>query len=274
MNPPKIDPNHRLAIFIDVDGTILEKGSQIAPSTITAIRAARAKGHLVFLSTGRSPLHIPDQVMNIGFDGIVGSGGGVAVVGDEMVIVNQFDPEEKRWLLNYFAERNIEWMGESTTKLFASPGLPKAMEPLRKEFPDWEEPVISPLHELGDGELLKVVIMSDDAERIETALKELADRFHVVTGTVPVPFGASGEMGPLGVNKGTTITKLLGILGIPHEDTIAIGDNWNDVEMFDAAGLSIAMGNAEPAIKERADDVTTDVLDNGIYNALTKYGII
>jgi len=270
----KINPNHRLAIFIDVDGTILAEAQHIAPSTIEAIRAARANGHLVFLSTGRSPNHIPDNVGEIGFDGIVGSGGGVAVVGDEIVITNRFTAEDKRWLLNYFQERDIEWFGETTDKLFASPGLDEAMKPLRSQFPNFEPPKYAPLHELQDDELLKVVIMSDDAKKINTALAELKDRYHVVTGTIPVPFGASGEFGPLGVNKGTTILNLLNMLGIPVEDSIAIGDNWNDIEMFEACGLSIAMGNSEPAIKALADEVTTDVLDDGIYNALKKHQII
>ena len=52
-------------VFIDVDGTILEHGSVIAPSTITAIRTARRNGHLVYLCTGRSDGDIHPDVRDI-----------------------------------------------------------------------------------------------------------------------------------------------------------------------------------------------------------------
>ena len=51
MTTPDLSPR---IVFIDVDGTILEHGSVIAPSTVSAIRAARRAGHLVYLCTGRS----------------------------------------------------------------------------------------------------------------------------------------------------------------------------------------------------------------------------
>lgn len=62
-------------VFIDVDGTILEHGSVIAPSTVSAIRRARSNGHLVYLCTGRSAGDIHPSVREIGFDGEITNGG-------------------------------------------------------------------------------------------------------------------------------------------------------------------------------------------------------
>jgi len=270
----QINPNQRLAIFTDIDGTILAEAKHIAPSTIEAIRAARANGHLVFVSTGRAHYHIPDVVLDIGFDGIIGSGGGVAVLGDEVVVVNRFTPEEKRWLLDYFARNEIEWFGETTERLYASPGLAEAMQPFYARFPDVTPREYAPMHELGDDQLVKAVVMSDDVAKVNMALSELSGKYHTVSGTIPVPIGANAEFSPAGINKGSTIKELLQIIGIPQSQSIAIGDNWNDIEMFAAAGLAIAMGNAVPGVKEHADDVTTSVLDNGIYNALKKHNVI
>jgi len=274
MASSKIDPQHQLAIFIDVDGTILADSQEIAPSTITAIRTARAKGHLVFLSTGRSPVHVPTNVAAIGFDGMVGSGGAIAVVNDEIVLLNAFTPAEQQWMVDYFDERGIHWVAETTSHMFASTGLAEVMQPIWESRTDIEFPKYEPAAELGAGDMIKVVVVSDDKERIETAFSELAEKFHAVTGTIPMPFGASCEFTPAGVNKGSTITELLQVLDIPKERTIAIGDNWNDIEMFEACGLAIAMGNSDPGVKEHADEVTTDVLDDGIYNALHRHHII
>ena len=55
---------------------------------------------------------------------------------------------------------------------------------------------------------------------------------------------------------------------------IGIGDSWNDAEMFDVVGTPVAMGNADPALKERAGNVTTDVLDDGVWNAFVELGLV
>ena len=56
-------------------------------------------------------------------------------------------------------------------------------------------------------------------------------------------------------------------MGIPQEDSVAFGDSANDQAMFRESGLRIAMGNGAPALKAQADYVTTDLHDDGIWNA-------
>ena len=56
--------------------------------------------------------------------------------------------------------------------------------------------------------------------------------------------------------------------------TLAIGDGMNDVEMFQAVDVAIAMGNAKEGLKELADYVTTDILEDGIYNAFRHFGLL
>lgn len=75
------------------------------------------------------------------------------------------------------------------------------------------------------------------------------------------------------MHKGAAILAILGHLGIDPADAIGVGDNWNDVEMFEVCGVSVAMGNAHDELKELADLVTTDVLDDGVANALRRLGL-
>lgn len=58
-----------------------------------------------------------------------------------------------------------------------------------------------------------------------------------------------------GVSKGTGLVKLAGILGIKPENTYAVGDNMNDIDMLKAAGHSYAVANSEQAVKDTADEV-------------------
>ena len=55
---------------------------------------------------------------------------------------------------------------------------------------------------------------------------------------------------------------------------MAFGDAQNDLDMIEYAGIGIAMGNAEECLKQIADDVTSDVDDDGVWNALEKYGLL
>ena len=75
-----------------------------------------------------------------------------------------------------------------------------------------------------------------------------------------------------GKDKGVAAT--LERLGIAPEEAIAFGDGENDLSMFAAVGTSVAMGNAWDSVKAAASYVTTDVDDDGIYNAAVHFGLM
>ena len=70
-------------MFFDIDGTLLDGGKFIPPSTIEAIHSARKKGNKAFICSGRSLSMLPKPVLDIGFDGIVCGGGTYISVGDK-----------------------------------------------------------------------------------------------------------------------------------------------------------------------------------------------
>lgn len=74
-----------------------------------------------------------------------------------------------------------------------------------------------------------------------------------------------------GVTKWSGIAELAQHLGIPGERIMVFGDNENDLEMLQKAGISVAMGNAEPEIKAVAKHVTDTNDQEGIYTFLSKY---
>lgn len=82
------------------------------------------------------------------------------------------------------------------------------------------------------------------------------------------------ERSPRGVHKGAAIGAILERLDIDPADAIGVGDNWNDAEMFEVRGTAIAMGNALDGVKALADQVTTSIDDDGIWNAFERNRLI
>lgn len=263
----------RRAVFLDVDGTIMQNGRYIPPSAIDAIRAARANGHLLFLSTGRGMAELVGPIWDIGFDGAVTNGGSFAAVGDEIIVETLFSPDEVARLRNHLADLGIHAYFQSYDQMFAMAGLAEMMA-ARLEGTGLPMKTFHDPAEFDAAAMAKLVFVTEDAAAAEQALAELAADFAVVSGTIPVPFWASGEVAPAGVNKGVAILQLLAHLGIDPADAIGIGDNWNDAEMFEVCGLSIAMGNAAPGVAELADQVTEAIDADGIHHAFVRNGLI
>lgn len=281
--------DRRRIVFIDVDGTILEHGERVAPSTGEAVRAARAAGHLVYLSTGRSAADIHPRVAEIGFDGAITNSGALVISGDTVVVDRPLTPAATDRLLTVLRSRGIRFFLQTHDGIFASDDMAEllvtyaqelrerdAVRGLRpedslsglanREFPGVDEADLT--------QIAKAVFVSDHADGLEVLRADLGDRFQVVPGSIPLPGGSNGEICERDTTKGSAIELLLAHLGRDAADAIAIGDSWNDVEMFQVCGTSVAMGNAHAELKDLSDFVTTAVLDDGVWNAFRRLGLI
>ena len=79
------------------------------------------------------------------------------------------------------------------------------------------------------------------------------------------------EFTALGVDKGKALTMAMEKLGIKPEECIAFGDAENDISMLKFAGIGVAMGNAQQAVKDIADEITDDNEHDGIAKSLYKH---
>lgn len=107
---------------------------------------------------------------------------------------------------------------------------------------------------LKDTPISKVLFQNLD----RTYLNNIENKIQHITNdkvTVTYSWNRYIEFNSIGVNKGISVIELGEMLGIKKEEIIAIGDNFNDLSMLNAAGLSIAVNNAVPPIKEIVDYV-------------------
>jgi Cof subfamily protein (haloacid dehalogenase superfamily) len=282
----------RRIAFLDIDGTLIDRGELIAPSSIEAVTTARANGHLVYLCTGRATSEIYPAIRSIGFDGAISAGGGFAEVGEELVISRTMPEESLARMVAFYEESEYDFYLQTYDAVYPSAGLYERfaatlsrerrnqaapadglesvvagdVHPALRAFAD-----VRPFPSQG---IAKSVFATGDPRAFDQVAEALDGEFHVITGTIPHLGGSSGEVTLAGVNKGSTILALLAHLGIPVESSIGIGDSYNDLEMLQVCGVGIAMGNADDAVKSHADETTTAVLEDGVWNAFRRHGLV
>lgn len=275
-------------VFLDVDGTILEHGSRVASSTGPAIRAARAAGHLVYLSTGRSASDIHPRVADIGFDGAITDSGALVTSGDAVVVDRPLTLAQTERLLTVLRGRGIRYFLQTRDGVYASDDMAELMASHAQALRDRESAAgVRPEDSLAGlagrdfpsadeadrTRIAKAVFVSDREDGLDVLRADLGDEFLVVPGSIPLPGGSNGEITERDTTKGSAIELLLEHLGRDAADAVAIGDSWNDVEMFQVCGVSVAMGNSHDELKDLADLVTTNVLDDGVANAFRRLGL-
>jgi Cof subfamily protein (haloacid dehalogenase superfamily) len=79
------------------------------------------------------------------------------------------------------------------------------------------------------------------------------------------------EILPPGISKGTAMDKMLAALGVSAKEVVAVGDNWNDLEMIEEAGLGVAMGHAPQGVRDRADYVCGTAEQEGVREVIERF---
>jgi Cof subfamily protein (haloacid dehalogenase superfamily) len=117
-------------------------------------------------------------------------------------------------------------------------------------------------------QILKAVVVDSDSEKIQGLRDSIEE-----TGVVSVSQSMKDNLEVMnkGVTKGNAVKMLAKLYGIDREEIIAIGDNENDISMIEYAGLGIAMGNAEEALKKAAKHVTGDYQQDGVAEAIERF---
>ena len=254
------------AVFFDIDGTLYShRTDRIPPSALDAIRQLRQRGILVFLATGRhrAQLESLPQLQGLEYDGAVSLNGSFCYDRRGRIFHNPICREDIAALLDWleenpipcgFIEEDRSYVNFNNDRVhdvhaqIHTPLLPQA--DLRRGL---EHPVYQILLYIRADEEVPPCIPHTRATRW-------------FTGGVDIIPAEGG--------KALGIRQLLAHYGISREETLAFGDGDNDLDMFEAVGFSVAMGNAVPQAQAAADYVTSDIDDDGIAAALRHLNLI
>lgn len=255
---------NRKAFFFDIDGTLWDDRSVIPDSARSAVREIRASGHAVLICSGRSKGYIfKDDLLSLGFDGIVSSAGAMVEVGGRTLRCLLADQDLlKRTVDSAFAAGYASLL-EGNTALYMDREVAPAWPYVDKLYRELG-PRLRPLNATRGQwtDVPKLSLLARGKPDPDAAIRALEQDWDIIVHAPEVL-----ELTPRGIDKGSGLLLALEALGIPAEDSVAFGDGQNDLGMFRAAGLRIAMGNGSDALKAEADYVTTDLWDDGLWNA-------
>lgn len=251
----------RYAVFLDIDGTLISDSFRIPQENLDAIDAARAKGHKVFINTGRSWGNIPDELREqFNVDGVIAGSGAMIIVDGKTVYKKSYDLETVRKTAEYFFKNRDCWCvfeGLKTNYIIANAGYKvrdgrqielKSIDDLDLLLPDEEIQVIA----------AGPVVPDEFMQAFDDKMSFFVMRTYV-------------DFVIKGCSKADGIKKAIELFDIPRENTIAVGDSSNDLEMLDFAGISVAMGNSQEHILEFADYVTDTAANAGVAKAIEKF---
>lgn len=254
-------------IAIDMDGTLLPTfSSVISPRNARALKTAQEAGITVAIATGRRTAYTAPLLEGLGLRAdmplITSNGAVTRTLGGEALDRSHLPAEVARalcGLLRPFGtlvftfdrpgrdELLLEDMEQAHGRIAlwveANRKAIKVVKPLEKGLADGEDPIQGMV--CGGVEAMK---------KAETALaaSEWAAACACVRTEYPARDLSILDLMPPGVSKGWALERLARRLGVDRKETMAIGDNWNDVDMLEWAGQPVLMGNAAQDLRARA----------------------
>lgn len=261
-------------LAIDLDGTLLTSQKSVTDSTRQALLRAYATGIDIALASGRSLPSVLQVMDELGLSGprcwaIACNGALVRHRDPEATLAAcMLEHEDILTLSQFGRDMQLECYQLDGRQLVAGKPVPPDAGALRFSRmpvvslpPGWEDVTRRQTPKMmfvEDGALLDTL-----AARIPSSLTQ---HYHFVRSE-PHFFDIMRR----GVNKGAACKTLADHLGVTQAEILALGDEENDREMLDFAGMGIAMGNASPSIKMLADAITASNDDEGVRLALERY---
>ncbi len=268
-------------LAVDMDGTLLNSQKEVSARSRQSINAALARGKTVVFSTGRCiaelehffPLFPRMRYV------LCESGACVYDLAQKRALYQRiFEPDVVQPLLDYAVQQDLLLQFFSDTDVFLllddAAQLRAALQHVQLEqyfahfvhCAQLTSDYTATLRARG-WRVSKVNLYHSTETDCEMSMRALA----ALPVTMVRAEAMALECSPRGIDKGCGLDMLCRHLHIPLEQTIAVGDSFNDETMLRRAGLSVAMGNAAPEIKALCDVTTADCNHDGVAQVIEQY---
>lgn len=239
------EPKYKL-LALDMDGTLLNDNHEISKETAKWIQIAIRRGVHVCLSTGRAVFHAMPYAVQLGLETpmITVNGSEVWKAPHDLHIRHLMDPALIRKMWEIGEKYNTWYWAYSVEELF--------------NRDRWT-------HDIEGTQWLKFGFNTEVDEIRHQIMMELQQLGGLqMTNSSPVNI----EVNPAGITKASGVAEVCKLLGLDMSQAVAVGDSLNDLAVIEAAGLGVAMGNAQDQVKEAADLIVASNNEDGIVQVI------
>ncbi len=256
-------------VVSDMDGTLLDDRKQIDPDIYGILRQLKEKKIRFMVASGRqypsllSLFHAHKRDVVI----IAENGAYVTYDGEEL-----YSSIMKKDFVKYSLDcigkmSNVEPMLCARNVSYTT--NPKTYEIMKSDKFKYQMKLVDNLYEVQD-EIIKVSMLDYDKNGAEGNSFAFLKPFLYQKAEIAVSGFNCVDIVNKGVSKGTAIEAMQKRWGISMEETVAFGDNYNDLEMLQRAGYSFAMANAEPGVQKIARFITGSNNEGSVVKEIRK----
>ena len=252
-------------IALDLDGTLLTSEKKILAESVEALSKAREAGIEILIVTGRhhSAIHPFYQTLQLTAPAICCNGTYLYDYQQRQVLDNDpmsVDQVEK--VIQRLDEEGIKGLLYADDAMLYEQPTPHVIRTKAwgETLPVEQRPVFTRVGSLAGAarqsdRLWKFALSHDNIPQLQDFALRIADEAQV---TCEWSWVDQVDIARQGNSKGKRLAQWLATRGLSMQDVIAFGDNYNDLSMLETAGLGVAMGNADEAIKDKAGWVIGD----------------
>ncbi|MDR9892769.1 pyridoxal phosphatase [Pseudenterobacter timonensis] len=266
-------------IALDLDGTLLTPQKTLLPSSLEALKRAQEAGYQLLIVTGRHHVAIHPFYQALALDTPAICCNGTYSYDYHAKKVLEADPlpaDDALKLITLLDEHDVHGlMYVDDAMLFERPtGHVIRTRNWALSLPEAQRPVFTQVASLRDAArevnaIWKFALTDEDSVKLNHFARHVEERLGLECER---SWHDQVDIARRGNSKGKRLTRYIESRGGSMSDVIAFGDNYNDISMLEAAGMGVAMGNADDAVKARANvvigDNTTDSIAKFIYTHL------
>ncbi len=261
-------------LVLDIDGTLTNSEKEISEATKRGIQTVLEHGHKVILASGRPTPGMRRYEKELELD----KNGGylLSFNGGRIVECRTGDVVYQRTLPSSIIPGLYEYAKQNEVGLvtYFADNIISAFEPdeyveLESRINGMPVKVVKDFKHYIDFDVNKCLLTAP-AEKAEVIEKELQEKYKDIASVYrSEPFFI--EVMPKNVDKATSLDRMLSSIGLTRDNAICCGDGYNDISMIKYAGLGVAMGNAQPAVKEAADYITGTNDEDGLVTVMEDF---
>jgi Cof subfamily protein (haloacid dehalogenase superfamily) len=272
-------------LAVDIDGTLTDPQFHVSARNVAALRAAHDAGIQVILATGRRHDYALPVARDLGFPTLLVSSNGALVrdANGETLFSEHLAASTARKLIRHMHEYRAHAV--LTFDRPSGPGndslVVERLDELRQTVSRWLEvnrayiKVVAPLEDAIQNEDPLQAMYCGRVAAMEVAERRLAQAGFLDEITILKTQYDHRDLCILDIltsncSKGHALRRWAEQKGIPREHIMAIGDNYNDLEMLEFAGLPVVMGNASQDLKQNGWWVTASNQDHGVALAVER----